>query len=72
MQSCFFSASFLFSAVQISFRPVVRHSFSDYTDLKHVLKEAFMDALFSNVGNLQWQQVVMWFIGGLLIWLAIK
>ena len=31
-----------------------------------------MDALFSNVGNLQWQQVVMWFIGGLLIWLAIK
>ena len=31
-----------------------------------------MEALFGNVLNLQWQQVVMWIIGGLLIWLAIK
>ena len=28
--------------------------------------------LFSNVLNIQWQQVVMWAIGGLLIFLAIK
>lgn len=27
--------------------------------------------LFGNILNLQWQQVVMWVIGGLLIWLAI-
>lgn len=31
-----------------------------------------MDALFSNLGNLTWQQVVMWLIGGLLIFLAVK
>ena len=31
-----------------------------------------MEALFGNVLNLQWQHVVMWAIGGLLIWLAIK
>ena len=31
-----------------------------------------MEALFGNVLNIQWQQVVMWVIGGLLIWLAIK
>ena len=31
----------------------------------------FMD-LFGNVLNLQWQQVVMWIIGGILIYLAIK
>ena len=31
-----------------------------------------MEALFGNIFNLQWQQVVMWAIGGLLIWLAIK
>ena len=30
-----------------------------------------MEALFSNVLNLQWQQVVMWGIGALLIYLAI-
>ena len=30
-----------------------------------------MEAIFSNVGNLQWQQVVMWCIGALLIYLAI-
>ena len=28
-------------------------------------------ALFANVGNLEWQMVVMWVIGGLLIYLAI-
>ena len=28
--------------------------------------------LFGNVLNLQWQQVVMWIIGGILIYLAIK
>ena len=27
--------------------------------------------LFSNFGNLTWQMVVMWVIGGLLIYLAI-
>ena len=27
---------------------------------------------FANLANLQWQQVVMWAIGALLIWLAIK
>ena len=31
-----------------------------------------MADLFSNVANIQWQMVVMWVIGGLLIWLAIK
>lgn len=31
-----------------------------------------MEALFSNLGNITWQQVVMWIIGGLLIFLAIK
>ena len=28
--------------------------------------------IFSNLQNLQWQQAVMWAIGGLLIWLAIR
>ena len=31
-----------------------------------------MAELFSNVLNITWQQVVMWLIGALLIWLAIK
>ncbi len=31
-----------------------------------------MEALFENVLNLQWQQVVMWLIGGMLIYLAIR
>lgn len=31
-----------------------------------------MSELFSNAANIQWQQVVMWIIGGLLIYLAIK
>ena len=31
-----------------------------------------MAELFSNVTEIQWQMVVMWIIGGLLIWLAIK
>ena len=31
-----------------------------------------MAELFSNVTNITWQQVVMWLIGGLLIYLAIK
>lgn len=31
-----------------------------------------MEALFENLLKLEWQQVVMWVIGGLLIWLAIK
>ena len=31
-----------------------------------------MAQLFSNVGNLSWQQVVMWLIGGVLIYLAIR
>ena len=31
-----------------------------------------IEELFGNVLNLQWQQVVMWAIGALLIWLAIK
>ena len=31
-----------------------------------------MEALFQNITNLTWQQVVMWAIGGLLIFLAIK
>ena len=28
--------------------------------------------IFANLANLQWQQVVMWAIGALLIWLAIR
>ena len=28
--------------------------------------------IFANLANLQWQQVVMWAIGALLIYLAIK
>lgn len=31
-----------------------------------------MEALFSNALNIQWQQVVMWIIGAVLIYLAIK
>ena len=31
-----------------------------------------MAQLFSNVGNLTWQQGVMWLIGGILIYLAVK
>ena len=31
-----------------------------------------MDAIFQNFSNLTWQQVVMWAIGGILIYLAIK
>lgn len=31
-----------------------------------------MGALFDNILQIQWQQVVMWIIGGLLIYLAIK
>ena len=31
-----------------------------------------MGELFSNVTNITWQQVVMWAIGGILIYLAIK
>ena len=31
-----------------------------------------IEELFGNILNLQWQQVVMWAIGWLLIWLAIK
>ena len=31
-----------------------------------------MAQLFSNVGNLTWQQAVMWLIGGILIYLAVK
>ena len=31
-----------------------------------------MMQLFSNFGEIQWQMVVMWLIGGLLIFLAIK
>ena len=31
-----------------------------------------MGALFSNITNITWQQVVMWIIGGVLIYLAIK
>ena len=31
-----------------------------------------MTELFSNVLNITWQQIVMWIIGGLLIYLAIK
>lgn len=32
----------------------------------------YMNELFGNVLNIQWQQIVMWCIGGLLIYLAIK
>ena len=31
-----------------------------------------MAQLFSNVGNLTWQQAVMWLIGGILIYLAVN
>ena len=31
-----------------------------------------MEEIYSNVLNIEWQQVVMWVIGGLLIYLAIK
>ena len=31
-----------------------------------------MSELFSNVLNITWQQAVMWIIGGILIYLAIK
>ncbi len=32
----------------------------------------FMEVLYENLLQLQWQQVVMWLIGGILIYLAIK
>lgn len=35
-------------------------------------EERFMEALFSNVMNLDWKMVVMWVIGAVLIYLAIK
>ena len=35
-------------------------------------KVEVMDAIFQNFSNLTWQQVVMWAIGGILIYLAIK
>ena len=31
-----------------------------------------MDFLIENIANLQWQQIIMWLIGGTLIYLAIK
>lgn len=31
-----------------------------------------METVFENVWNLEWQQIVMWIIGGILIFLAIK
>jgi sodium ion-translocating decarboxylase beta subunit len=31
-----------------------------------------MEALYGNLFNIQWQQIVMWLIGGMLIYLAIK
>ncbi len=31
-----------------------------------------MSAIFANLGNIEWQQVVMWIIGAVLIFLAIK
>lgn len=31
-----------------------------------------MEALFANVANLKWEQVAMWILGGVLIYLAIK
>ena len=42
--------------------------------LDFVLKERKdkMSAVFANLFNIEWQQVVMWVIGGLLIYLAIK
>ncbi len=33
---------------------------------------SILNELFGNVLNIQWQQVVMWIIGGILIYLAIK
>ena len=32
----------------------------------------FLQTLFGNLADLQWQQIVMWAIGGILIYLAIK
>ena len=32
----------------------------------------FLQTLFGNLADLQWQQIVMWVIGGILIYLAIK
>lgn len=31
-----------------------------------------MEELFSNLTNINWQMMIMWAIGGLLIWLAVK
>ena len=31
-----------------------------------------MSELFSNVSNITWQQILMWLIGAVLIYLAIK
>ena len=31
-----------------------------------------MEAIYENALNIQWQQIVMWLIGGLLIYLAIR
>ena len=32
----------------------------------------FLGFLFDNALEIEWQQVVMWFIGGILIFLAVK
>lgn len=38
----------------------------------HILKEKEMEILYENMLLLDWRQVVMWIIGGILIYLAIK
>lgn len=35
------------------------------------MKMNFLSELFANVGNVTWQHAVMWYIGGVLIYLAI-
>ena len=40
--------------------------------MRFYLTGYFMADLFSNVLNITWQQIVMWVIGGILIYLAIK
>ncbi len=46
--------------------------FDILTSLKFIVKVIFMQTLYENILNLQWQQIVMWIIGGILIYLAIK
>lgn len=52
--------------------PVIKVSFLFYGAAAIILGGLVVDILLENILLLEWKQVVMWLIGGLLIFLAIK